>query len=693
MNEIYLRRRMRLHVRTGSGGITPEQLATLLKELEPLGFVLADDLVSRLSSLSYDDAVRTLRNVTQDMRKLAGAHREHVPLHPGFPTQVMTLSQAQLYLNALSHYVSLRRMPTTGEQRPPLLNNRFPRIVELGSAEDFDTIFTQLAGSASSLSVQDQADLVWFVRQYRTDIFRLLPAKFPFKENLALLGAQLVMHVGEDERTHRFLDEHLRTATDVLRLAVALSGGDVSLAACTRFARFTRRQRRLLLALLEGCDGLTEDIRRRVEPFKRLGERLHPGEYTDRYPRAAAAFAVVRDGRPFQSFNSRVERALAAGDVQDAAQALEARPGEYVRRLDALLRKSDDPEALVLRFAELAPRVSTPVLLQAMAHFKARGAGQDRLRVFFPKGQVAKVFALHDQRAAIDAQVALHVVQGCERALLARFAQLPPLGRCHVDPALASYMVPLTQRAASKTLRTLARGSHVPMPSGRFVRAFLWWKNGRSRVDIDLSVVLYGDEYHYMDTIAFYKLRSWGAHHSGDIVDAPQGAAEFIDLDLQMLRARGVRFVVMCINSYSGQAYSDLPECFAGWMSREDLNSGEPFEARTVMDRIDLASDTRICLPLAFDLQRREVLWADIALQDHPRFANSVAGNLAGVSLMLRALHEMVKPDLYTLLSLHALARGSLVDNPAQADTRFGVDRTCTVTPLDGDAIRSDYLQ
>lgn len=692
MNEMYLRRRSRLHVRPGTGGVTPQQMATMLKEIEPLGYVLADDLISRLSTLTAEDASRLLRDATQEMRKLVGAHRQHLPLHPGFPTQVMTLTEAQLYLNAVSHYVSLRRMPATEGQRPPLLHNRSPRVVELGSAEDFEVICTRLAGSAASLSAQDQADLTWFVRQYRADVFRLLPAKFPFKENLALLGAQLVLHVGDDERTQHFVETHFRTATDVLRLAAGLSGGDVSLATPARFTRFPRRQRRLLLALLEGCGGLTEDMRRRVEQFKRLGERLHPGEHAERYPKTVTAFAVIRDGLPFTGFNSRVEQALTAGDVAGAAQALEARPGEYARRLDVLLRKSGQPEALLTRFSDLAPRVSTAVLLQVLAHFKVR-AEKGRLRVFFPKGEVAKVFALKDRRAAIDERIAQRVVQGCEEALLARFAQLPPLGRCYVDPALASYVVPLTQRAASKSLRTFARGSRIPVPESGFIRLFLWWMNGRSRVDIDLSVVLYGDDYRYMDTVAFYNLRSWGAHHSGDIVDAPQGAAEFIDLDLQMLRSRGVRFVMMCVNSYSGQAYCDLPECFAGWMLRANLNSGEPFEARTVVDRVDLASDAHISLPLVLDLQRREVLWADIALQEHPRFANSVAGNLAGVSLMLRALHEMVKPDMHTLMSLHARARGTLTDNPGSADTRFGATQGCTVTPLDGDLIRSDYLQ
>jgi hypothetical protein len=35
---------------------------------------------------------------------------------------------------------------------------------------------------------------------------------------------------------------------------------------------------------------------------------------------------------------------------------------------------------------------------------------------------------------------------------------------------------------------------------------------------------------HPGDTLAYYNLKNFGAHHSGDIVDAPKGAAEFIDI-------------------------------------------------------------------------------------------------------------------------------------------------------------------
>lgn len=52
----------------------------------------------------------------------------------------------------------------------------------------------------------------------------------------------------------------------MLQLAVALSDGDVSLAAATKFRRFSRPERRLLLELLEESRSITEDMLRYPEP-------------------------------------------------------------------------------------------------------------------------------------------------------------------------------------------------------------------------------------------------------------------------------------------------------------------------------------------------------------------------------------------------------------------------------------------
>jgi hypothetical protein len=172
-------------------------------------------------------------------------------------------------------------------------------------------------------------------------------------------------------------------------------------------------------------------------------------------------------------------------------------------------------------------------------------------------------------------------------------------------------------------------------------------------------------------------------------VDAPQGAAEFIDLDVELTKAAHVRYVVMSLNSFTAQPYCDLPECFAGWMTRQQAGSGEIFEPRTVQDKIDIAANTRICLPAIFDLWERRIIWADIALRER-RSWNNVQNNLSGVSVMLRAMTGLSKTNLHTLFSLHIKSRGELVPIAEEADQLFSV--TAGITPFDLNRIAAEFL-
>jgi hypothetical protein len=358
------------------------------------------------------------------------------------------------------------------------------------------------------------------------------------------------------------------------------------------------------------------------------------------------------------------------------------------RRLDHLLRLGGDDHAIIASFRGVVDRVSTPVLLQTLTHFQNRSRGHE-LRSFFPKGDLAKVFVTANRLPALPTERAEMVAGICEQTLVARFSKLPRLGKCYLDPEMANYLVPFSQRSASKALRTLVRGSRLPMPACNVVRFFLWWKNGSSRTDIDLSAALYDRNFNYVDIVSYYNLKSYGGHHSGDIVDAPNGAAEFIDLDIERTKSANVRYVVMSLNSFTEQPYCDLPECFAGWMARQHANSGEIFEPRTVQDKIDIAANTRICLPAIMDLSERKIIWADIALRKHHSW-NNVKNNLSGVSVMARALTSLVKTNLHTLFSMHIKARGDLVAEKTDADCVFSVNSG--ITPFDLNRIASEFM-
>lgn len=697
-NSILLRRKNKVIVPRGEAHLPASHVATINKNLEVLGYTLSAEVIEALTSLPPDEAVRIYNEVVDALKELRGV-KDYRPMYPNFPGQVMEAGRVELYMNAVRHYLTAWVSDLVGddrrrlvwlpryrrETREPLEEGVKLAVIELGNEDDLRQIFTRLVSSKASISETDKAELRWFVENYRLT----LPDVIPNKEVLAFVGGLMPDNPA--------LRQHVRTATDVLRLAASMSGGDVSLAEGTRFRSFTRRERKALLALLENCGNLVEDMLRWKGRWIRLGERIHPGEYSKLYPKAAEAFNLLRNDAPVSTFNSQVEGAIRRRDVAGSVDLLRNRAGEFARRLDQLLRIGPGRE-VISAFGEVAHGVSTPVLLQTAAHFRHRNAHQD-LRIFFPKGSLAKVMAVDYNLPLIPQSTCEEVVKMCEGVLADKFSRLPPLGRVFIDERLKDYLVPFSQRSASRSLRTLVRGSKVPLPEGGdTVRFFLWWREGETagrqtgRVDLDLSAVLYDAEWQYKEHVSYTNLRSsqYRSCHSGDITAAPEGACEFIDVDIPSGLDYGGRYVVMSVNSYTRQRFVDLPECRAGWMMRREPNSGEVFEPKTVQDRVDVASETTICIPVVLDLAEKKVVWADIGLKRNPRYVNNVEGNYAQMTLLGKSLTEVIKPDLYSLFKLHAEARGHLVDTMAEADTVFSPE--VGITPFDLEKIASEFL-
>lgn len=695
-NAIYLRRRSKvvIHPTREGDALSLRYVASVVKNIEPLGYTFSPRLIEACSGLTLTALTAFYEELAATLQRLRGAHREFKPMYPNFPAQVMEMSESELYINAILHYWTDGRYlpPSEVKERLPLLGNVELTPIDRGDATEFASLFTAIAGMNTSLSEQDKEDLTWFVSAYGDEIGPLLPDAIPQKENMAFLAGLLLKHTTR-ERAVESVGAFCRTATDVLRLAVALSGGDVSLAKAGKFRNFTRSERGPLLALLDRLPdhNATEDMLRWKGRWIRLGEKLHPGEYQAKYPRAARAFQVLRNDEPFATFNGQVEKALEERDVLTALARLTTRPGDFARRLDHLLRLDTTAEAqgaALTAFAGAAPRVSTPVLLQARHHFATR-TNDMALRVFLPKGSVTKAQGVWGQIPELSRAVCDRVVSICEEALTERFATLSPLGRVYVDPRLSDYVLPFALRSASKSLRTLVRGSRLPLPDCTVLRFFVWWKNGTGRTDIDLSAVLFDAQFIYVDVLSYYNLKSFGGVHSGDIVDAPEGACEFIDVTLEKVRKEGARYIVMSLNSYSQQPFVELPECFAGWMVRQKPQRGKVFDARTVQDRLDITGDTRISLPLIIDVEQSKVIWADLALKNQPDWENNVEANQSGIQLMLRAVAELSKPNLHDLLSLHAGARGERVTDPQDADTVFSVENG---TPFRLEEIAAQYM-
>ncbi len=697
--QIYLMKRRKVVLAVGQGAATPEVVATAVKNLQASGFGVTPTLLGRIRTLSDSETIGWYESLLPALQQMVGAHREFKPMYPNFPQQVMQASDAALFFNAITHYFGFCLSDQLGnpdlvvlpnyakEDRPPLEEFHDLRWIDLGSEEDFDSIFTSLASSNGSLSELDKGVLRWFTRH--RDVRSILPPQIPQKETLAVLVAVL-----EDKDP---LVPFVKTATDVLRVAVAMSRGDVSLAAPTKFRSFSKSERRFLLNCLEQAgDSRIEDMLRWKERWVRLGERLHPGDFRNRFPQSVAAFDILRNGVRYKTFNSCVESAIASGNPKEALAFLTRRPGEFARRLDHLLRTFPDSEQVCHSFFSIADKVSTPVLLQAWAHF--RGRDKIRTRAFFPKGNVAKVQLSETPIPAMPAHLAEEAAQQIRQVLVQRFSKLPSLGKCALDERLKQQFVPFSQRSASRSLRTVSRGSSFDLPPGDTIRFFCWWKNIEAcdewsfRVDIDLSATFFDAQWNYCGDIAYYNLRAVECYHSGDITSAPNGACEFIDLSLRSVLSQKYRYVVMSVLMYTGQPFDSLPECFGGWMMRQSPDSGEVFEPKTVVDKLDIVAATRSCVPVIIDVEQRKVYWTDIGLMSSAQLqVNNAATNSVGFGQIGKAIVELNKPTLYELFEMHMDARSEEVTSPSNADTVFGLYEG-TVTAFDTDTILSQFV-
>ncbi len=184
------------------------------------------------------------------------------------------------------------------------------------------------------------------------------------KENQALLLSMLWKDKREAEATAL-----AKTPTDLLRLFAALTDSDVSLGKTIKFPKFSRKQRRLVLGVLEESSALAEDLYRYKGLWLQLGRYIHPGEYRKAYPKTAAAFRALCDGS-IVTFNAQTEKLMGADYAGPVLAHLQKRPGVLARKLHELLRVFPKNTDAVLRtFSDVASQMTVKNLLVLKSYF------------------------------------------------------------------------------------------------------------------------------------------------------------------------------------------------------------------------------------------------------------------------------------------------------------------------------------
>ncbi|KJY42655.1 hypothetical protein VR41_06910 [Streptomyces sp. NRRL B-1568] len=751
---------------TGSAPSEPRVaagLAALEAELMDRGHALTGPLRAALGAAGAEALADSGRSLLRAVDAQLGADRTHMPLFQGFPHSVPDDTFA-LYVDRV--FALLLQEPEqpcvlcaeVGSVRPvspcahlvcgkcwdgadytgcPLCHRRIDRtdpflrpagdrpagdgpaapravsgplrLLVLGTSRTADAAaeLAALLARRTPLSPQDREDVRVLVAHAAPGGLGWLPDDVPVRETKALVLGTLLREGGPVTASavrHR-LPAMLTTATDVLRLLYAHSGGEGDLLELPRLRSVPRALRRELLAVLDAFDvsSLVEDLLRHPRAAKRAAEVLHPFEGHARHPRAALAFAalrgtdvsecgagslgeallrtaaehphavVVRKGASAvrivaRTWGARVEEALRTGDLGAATALLRQRPGELVRRLDHLLRRYGS-EALPPELAEALerglPEVGPGPLLSALGELRGRHLPSPR-RVFFPRGQVAHAYAVPDERAPLPAPLVARVCALLEAEVLRRLGGASGYELAVLDPALARLAVPFAERTAAASLVSVPRGSELPLPEGWLLRLFLHWVEPEgTRVDLDLSVAFFDDDWNRVGHCDYTTLRHGGdaAVHSGDLTSAPAplGATEYVDLDLAALMAGGARFAVPVVFSFGNIPFEELPDAFAGFMALPDSGARDSaYHPGAVRQRFDLSGQSRICVPMVIDLADCRALWTDVHLPSDTGL-HSVGRHGDGLGRLGRELWDCFtggsRLTLWDVACWHAAAR------------------------------------
>ena len=663
-------------------------VSTVQANLMQWRYMLSEDAYTKLSKADLSEIVMFHNEAISFLKEVTGGTHSNKPLFEGFPQEVMSTNDVQLLHKQLLHYWTDGKWSPRGkefEKMPAFENVKYNILTPIDEG-GFDSIFTSLVSVNTSLTPQDMQTIQWFAQRGRKLVF---PPAIPFKENLCTLAAM-------------GLDVPVKTPTDVLRIAVHMSGGDISLPKVPKklkaykankrakviyvknderkafkFKKFKRAERRLILGLLEKTHCSPKEMVLKKERWLRLGEIIHPGEHASMFPKAAKAFDDLRN-KKVRSWYGEVDAAFAKG-FDKGLEKLGERGGEFMRRLDLLIRKNQNNKpalvAIFGAFRNAGKTSSNKVLFETLSHFEERTVPTTN-RSIFVKG--ARKRTPLPNLAPLKQEVVDEVRQVVWEMVADKFSSLPSLGACWVDEELKKIPLPTNMRSLSEGLKPVIRGQRIPLENKdtKVVRLFVHWYNDGKRTagcDIDLSAVLYKKGGTSPFLIGWNGSRSGREFaYSGDVTNKPGACAEYVDLDMNLIRKEGYTHAIMDIRDYKNGAggISSYKDCVFGVMEREFPEENVTWFPQTITNCMKITSPSQGCIAGGFDLENREYF-----LIDADNKGATASSNLAAIWKAAQSCAEMPKFSVYDLVMMHVNKRGHLVTLDQNVDTYFKMEQ------------------
>jgi hypothetical protein len=587
-------------------------VGTVLSNLAYYGFVLSKEATNRLVKLTDTQVKTWWSNTERVLKEVTGANKnmEKFVVYKNFPKECLEMSQCQYWVSQIFMYIGFPNEYFTQTEvvRDKMFEKLDLKVLQLAKDNSLQMIYENLLKSPARWTDEQFSFVRYFVVHQK---YELNVKLIPFKENLVSILSEVI---------DNNLDVKISSATDILRLGVALSDGDVTFKTNTKFKSFSRKHRKFLLSQLNNCSNLDEDVARDKNRWKKFLYSLHPGDFTFNNV-TNTHHKLYHDD--VTTFNSKVESLILQKD-SNVLSLLQTRPGEFVRRLHKMIDLFGD--SAVKSFIAVLPKLKTNQILKIRNYISS--IGNRAFLTIAPKGNWSKLKILPNTKTTISEKHEAKLIRYMDKILSERLNKQFDTGVMLSDK---TQLVKL--QTNDSDLLPYGRGTTFEIPSNvTFIRSASVWKNkaygvgGFCSLWYDNGWNFFNSNWKNVGNCCWIENRLGDAAiFSGDPTSAKDvdgNACQMIDLYINKLVEKGIRYAVWNILCYNKVSF-DKSDVFAALQWGEEAQKGKLFEPARCQLSFPLKGENMTKYIAYIDLVERKLVYIDANFKGNVRSASS----------------------------------------------------------------------
>lgn len=359
-----------------------------------------------------------------------------------------------------------------------------------------------------------------------------------------------------------------------------------------------------------------------------------------------------------QSPDRRALKFMAEGDVVAAADVYASNGSMLERRIKMLLSRANPQEAV--KILDMLPASNPIVLYQLLATLSADDTEARTFTYFYNnKVRVHKEteYEAKWRKSRLNKSTRKFLASVCLDKIKEYYKSLPSLGKIYVADNFYKLGMPTNTSASGKGIDVLPIGSRMAV-NGTKIRTFVHWKKA---FDIDSSLIIV-DKDNNLSSMGWFNYSGKGFGNdilfSGDITGSE--GAEYFDIDLEALAAKGYKYVVQTFHGYMSKLNSG--EIYAGYQNKENFDT-KAWDPKNIEMQFKVYGDSRACVAFAIDVQTREVIILNQIIDSDDKVVRP-----SGFKTIEKYLQSNY---LDVNVGMIAECRGEIVDTPEEANIIF----------------------